>query len=193
MGQRIAILQGHPDPSPERFCRALADAYRKGAEAAGHEVRMVDVGAMDFAPLRQRSDWEGSAPPAAIRAAQETLAWSQHVVIIFPLWLGAMPAMLKALLEQVFRPGFAFQYKANGLPVKLLKGRSARIVVTMGMPGFFYEMVYRAHSVKSLERNILGFIGFRPVRRTIIGAVEGTEAHRSRWLAKLEALGRDAK
>jgi len=60
--------------------------------------------------------------------------------------------------EQVARPGFAFgTAKGKGLPPKLLKGRSARVIVTMGMPALFYRWYYRAHSVKNLERNILAF------------------------------------
>ena len=75
-----------------------------------------------------------------------------------------------------------------------MSGRSARIIVTMGMPAFFYEIVYRAHSVKSLERNILRFTGFAPVERSILGPVEGgNERRRVTWLKKVEALGREAR
>ena len=192
--KRITIIQGHPDPSPDRFCRALADAYQAGAEAAGHEVRVVDVAALDFPLLRKRADWEGGPAPADIRAAQQAIAWAGHVVIVFPLWLGDVPALLKAFLEQALRPGFAFRYGKKGLPVKLMKGRSARVVVTMGMPAFFYEWVYRAHSVKSLERNILAFTGFGPVRRALVGMVEGggAEGHRA-WLERARGWGRDGR
>ena len=191
MSRRIALVQGHPDPSPERFCRALAQAYARGAAEAGHEVRIVDVAGLDFPVLRTRADWESLPPSAPIAAAQETVAWSEHVVFFFPLWLGALPAHLKAFLEQLMRPGFAFRYRTKGLPEKLLKGRSARVVVTMGMPGFFYEVVYRAHSIRSFERNILAFVGIGPVHRTIVGAVEsGGEKGHARWLARLEKLGR---
>ncbi len=46
-----------------------------------------------------------------------------------------MPALLKGFLAQVMRPGFSFQ-KEGGIPFanKALTGRSARVVVTMGMP-----------------------------------------------------------
>jgi putative NADPH-quinone reductase len=80
-------------------------------------------------------------------------------VIVYPLWLGTMPALLKGFLEQAFRPGFAFDTKPKGLWNRRLKGGSARIVVTMGMPAFFYRVYYRAHSLKSLKRNILEFCG----------------------------------
>lgn len=122
---------------------------------------------------------------------QQLLTWSEHVVIIYPLWLGAMPAMLKAYFEQLLRPGFAFAAaKGKGFPQKLLKGRSARIFVTMGMPSLFYKLVYRAHSLKSLERNILGAVGFKPVRATVIGNIEGVSSkERKVFLANAAQLG----
>lgn len=63
-----------------------------------------------------------------------------------------MPAVVKAFLEQVFRRGFAFSKDANPLFDRKLKGRSARIVVTMGMPVFLYRWYFGAHSLKSLKR-----------------------------------------
>lgn len=189
MGKRIAIIQGHPDPAAGRFGRALAAAYAAGAAGAGHEVRIIEVAALDFSPLRTREEWEG--PPAeAIRQAQETIAWAEHLVIIYPLWLGSMPALLKAFLEQVMRPGFAIaRPEEGGMRRKLLAGRSAHVVVTMGMPALVYRWYFRAHSLKTLERNILRFCGISPVRVTLIGAVEGRAAHRARWLARMGELG----
>jgi putative NADPH-quinone reductase len=92
----------------------------------------------------------------------------------------------------LLRPGFAFaEARGRGLPKKLLKGKSARIVVTMGMPALFYSLVYRAHSLKSLKRNILAFCGISPVRTSIIGMVGGADASaREAWLRKMESFGR---
>jgi putative NADPH-quinone reductase len=191
---KITIIQGHPDASVDRFCHALASAYADGARDAHHEVRIIEVASLDFPLLRTRADFEHGTPPPAIAEAQRTIAWAEHVVIIFPLWLGDVPALLKGFLEQVLRPGFAFRYREKGLPEKLLRGRSARLVVTMGMPGFFYELFFRAHSVKSLERNILGFVGFGPVRRTIMGMVESEDRKRNvEWLARVHELGMQAR
>ena len=100
-----------------------------------------------------------------------------------------MPALLKAFLEHIFRPGFAFQYRVKGFPRKLLKGKTARIVITMGMPAFFYRVYYRAHSLKSLKRNILEFCGVSPVRTTVIGMVEGRKEAREDWLTRLAVFG----
>ncbi len=109
--------------------------------------------------LATKADFETGSAPDAARATQETLAWAEHWVILYPLWLGSMPALLKGFFEQVGRPGFAFRYRDKGFPEKLMAGRSAHVVVTMGMPGFLYRWFYGAHSLKALKRNILGFIG----------------------------------
>ena len=189
---RIAVLQGHPDPRCDRFCRALAEAYGAGALKGGHEVRTIDIATLEFQLLRSADDWQNQPAPPAIRGAQDTLSWAQHVVIFFPLWMGDMPALLKGFLEQALRPGFALaKASRSGLPKGLMKGRSARIVVTMGMPGFFYRLYYRAHSVKSLRRNILELAGFAPVRTSLVGMVEAkTQGVRERALARMTMLGR---
>lgn len=194
MSSRILIIQGHPDDSAAHLCHALAGQYREGAESAGHEVREINVAQLDFPLLRSKHDWEKGALPDSLAEAQASISWAQHIVVFFPLWLGEMPAMLKGFLEQVARPGFAFNYDAeNPFGRKGLKGRSARVVVTMGMPAVVYRYFYRAHSLKSLERNILGFIGIAPIRETLVGMVESLdEAAAKRWFRKLHALGRDA-
>lgn len=191
VSKRILIVDGHPDATAERYLHALSTAYRDGARAAGHEVRGIVVSELDFPLLRTSEDFRSGTPNEVIRKCQEDLAWANHVVILFPLWLGAMPALLKGFLEQVLRPGFAFAAaKGRRPPSKLLRGKSARIIVTMGMPGLFYRWYFRAHSLKSLERNILGFCGLRPVRASVIGMVEAmSQAGRGRWLARVHKLG----
>jgi len=115
-------------------------------------------------------------------------------VIVYPLWLGTMPALLKGFLEQALRPGFAFDPRSRSLWARPLKGRSARIVVTMGMPALVYRWYFGAHSLKSLERNILGFCGIRPIRESLFGMVDAAgEARRGRWLERLRAYGQRAR
>jgi putative NADPH-quinone reductase len=193
--RNILIIDGHPDPDRLRFIHALADRYAQGARAAGHEVRILDLCQLGVTSLGSNQEFLSGTPSSTVQACQADLAWAQHVVILFPLWLGDMPGLLKILMEQLLRPGFAFAAaQGKGFPRRLLKGKSARIVVTMGMPALFYRWYYRSHSVKSLERNILGFCGFEPVRSTLVGMVEGmSDAGRKAWLLKIEKLGREAR
>lgn len=194
MSKRILLIQGHPDASSPHLCHALEDAYARGAREAGHELRRINVAALDFPLLRSQHEWENDPLPPALADAQEAIKWCEHMVLFFPLWLGDMPALLKGFLEQVARPGFAFSREGkNPLANKGLTGRSARVVVTMGMPAMVYRWYFRAHSIKSLERNILGFVGISPVDETLIGMVGSTNADATgKWLAKLEKLGRNA-
>ncbi|MBI3776731.1 MAG: NAD(P)H-dependent oxidoreductase [Gammaproteobacteria bacterium] len=192
MSKNITIIQGHPDPSGKPFGYALARAYADGARAAGHTVRLIEVAQLDFELLRSKNDfYKGTAPPS-IRAAQDVITWAEHLVFFYPLWLGEMPALLKGFLEQVARPGFAFENSSDEkMGKKLLTGKSARIVVTMGMPALIYRWYFRAHGLKSLKRNILGFVGIAPITDTLIGMIESDDARRREaWLQKMHILGR---
>ncbi len=194
MAKHVLIIDGHPDPLAQHYVHALATAYRDGARLGDHEVRSIIVSETAFPLLRNNADFTDGFPVATISRCQESVAWADHLVILFPLWLGSMPALLKGFFEQLLRPGFAFSAVTGGrVHKKLLKGKSARIIVTMGMPGLFYRWYYRAHSLKSLERNMLGFCGVYPVRASIIGMVESKDPRgRGIWLSKIQRLGERA-
>lgn len=191
MPKRVVIIQGHPDAQSRHFGHALADEYAKGCEDGGHEVRRIEVAKLDFPLLRTKEEFEKGMPPASIADAQDAIRWANHLVIIYPLWHGSMPALLKAFFEQVFRQGFGAEYQASSRwPKQLLTGKSARIVVTMGMPAFAYRWIFFAHSLKSLQRNILSFCGIEPIKTTLIGNIEGmSENQRMGWLDELRGLG----
>jgi putative NADPH-quinone reductase len=192
MTRRIVLIQGHPDCTQRHLLHAMADAYAEGAESAGHAVRRIDVAKLNFPLLRDQADFEHGILPADLAQPSEDLRWAEHWVLLFPLWHGTMPALLKGFLEQIFRPGFAMEYRANGLPKKLLAGRSARIVVTMGMPPLMYRWWFGAFGVRSLERSILGFAGFRPIRESLFGLTFSNDRKRARWIRTLKDFGRRA-
>lgn len=194
MSKSIVVIDGHPDPDPARFCHALAAAYCEGAQAAGHRVALLTLARIAIDPVRTRADWEDGVPGPVVRDCQHAVGAADHLVIIYPLWLGSMPALLKAFFEQVFRPGFAIKHDRMQRRPGLLQGKSARIVVTMGMPGFVYRWFFRAHSLKNLKRNILAFSGIGPIRTTLVGNIEGRSAtNRAHLIETMHALGRVAK
>lgn len=189
--RKIALIQGHPDAQGGHLGHALADAYAAAALAAGHEVRRIEIARLEFPLLRTAREWNEDPVPPGLRAAQADIGWADHLVLVFPLWLGTMPALVKAFLEQVLRPGFAFSYREKGFARRGLAGKSARLVVTMGMPAFWYRWFFRAHGVRGLARNVFGFCGISPVRETLIGFVEAPGgAARRRGLAAMTACGR---
>lgn len=190
LNKRILILLGHPDSPHPHLCHALADSYAEAAEAAGHELRRIDLALLNIPMLRGQEQFQHDRPPQQIEQAQAAIRWADHVVLFFPLWLGTMPALVKAFCEQVFRPGFAYAQAQQGFPQKLLSGRSARLVVTMGMPAWLYRWVYCAHGLRGLGRNILGFVGFAPVRYSLFGMVNtASDKRRQAWLREMAKLG----
>lgn len=190
---RVLILQGHPDRAQTHLCHAIAESYRKGAQQAGHETQTITIALQDLPFLRSREDWESDDLPEVARTGQTAVADADHIVLIYPLWMGGPPAMLKAWLEQVLRKGFAFEMDhVRWKPA--LKGKSARVIVTMGMPGFAYRWFFLAHSLRSLKRNILKFCGIRPVRCSIFGNAEDPSGKaQAAFIARAEALGRNAR
>lgn len=194
MARRIVIIQGHPDPAGGHLCHALAEAYAAGAREAGHAVEILAAATLRLPPLETKEAFEGQPPPEVV-PVQEAIAAATGLVIVFPLWLGGMPAVLKAFLEQVFRPRFLLLDPAKGWGGgRRLKGVPARVVVTMGMPALAYRWWFGAHGVRMLASGILGFAGIGPVRTRYLGMVEAAgEAKRARWLAEMRRLGAAGK
>ncbi len=191
MQKTVAIIQGHPDPAGHHhLCHALADAYAEGASSSGHHVIRIEIAQIDFPILQTRTAFESGPLPASLEASRDAILAANHIVIVFPLWLGTMPAIVKAYLEQVIRPGVAFVYETRGIK-KLLGGRSAHIVVTMGMPAWLYRIFYCSHGVRTLERNIFKFSGISPVRTTMFGMVQNATSRMGyRWTEIMRRKGR---
>jgi putative NADPH-quinone reductase len=192
MPRTVCIIQGHPHATGKHLCHAIADAYADGARAARAQVRRIDLGSMTIPLLRDPADFL-TAPPETIVAAQDAIRESEHIVVIYPLWLGTMPAVVKAFFEQLCRKGFAVEANANGSwPKQMLKGRSARVIVTMGMPAAAYKLIFGAHGVRGFESGILGMAGIKPIRETLVGAVDSLTRNRTEaLLARARRLGKD--
>jgi len=104
MTERITVIQGHPDGDSHHLGHALSEAYTQAARDAGHDVRVIEVGKLDFPLIRNKMEWENDPLPPELSEAQNDLLWAEHWALFYPIWLGAMPAMLKGFLEQVLRP-----------------------------------------------------------------------------------------
>jgi putative NADPH-quinone reductase len=189
---KISIIQGHPDLGGKHLCHALADSYQKGAIEAGHDVTAIDIAALTFEVLRDPA-MMAQPPNEAIVAAQKTIEDAEHFMIIYPLWLGTMPALVKAFFEQLACGEFMMGKSEKGWPIGKLKGRSARLVVTMGMPSAAYSLFWGAHGVRGFESGILGISGIGPIRETLFGPVNDNPKQAAKWLAKMAALGAKAR
>jgi NAD(P)H dehydrogenase (quinone) len=190
---RVTIIVGHPQRST--FCEALAEAYRRGAESSGHKVTLFRLGEMTFEPILRGGYREEQPLESDLQVAYDSLAASDHWVFVFPLWCGDMPALLKGFFERILQPDLIKrQGTENAMNWRIFENKSARIVMTMGMPVSIYRFWYGPHALKLLKNNILHFIGIKPVRETLLGMIaESSDDKRDQWLKKAEAMGRNAE
>ncbi len=96
--RHIVVIDGHPDSDPSRYVHALArSAYAAGAEESGMQCVVWRSATWAFPLITDRKTWEGEDLPPAIREAQEAITWAEHLLIIYPLWLGDMPRAAQGL------------------------------------------------------------------------------------------------
>lgn len=185
----ILVILGHPDT--ESFCASLAKAYIEGAKSTGNDIRILNLGDLNFDPIL----WKGynkvqELEPDLVKAS-ELIEWSNHMVFVYPNWWGTMPALMKGFFDRVFLPGFAFKYRDNS-PFwdKLLSGRTAHLIVTMDTPPWYYRWIYHRPGHNEMKRTILGFCGIKIVKITEIAMLRNSlPKMREKWLAMAERLG----
>jgi putative NADPH-quinone reductase len=159
--KKIFILLGHPDS--DSLNNTLASEYERGATEAGHEVRRMNIGEMQFDPMlhhgyRLRQELEPD-----LLAFQENVKWCDHFVIFYPSWWSTMPAMLKGLFDRAWLPGFAYNFVKGGYMWKrLMKGKSASMIVTSDTAPIIQRIMF-GDTTNELKKGILWFSGFGPI------------------------------
>lgn len=187
--KKVLVINGHPDK--ESFCYALAERYKKGADAAGAECKLVHLIDLKFNPIltfgyRKISELE----PDLLKMQQEITA-ADHLVFVYPNWWSTLPALLKGFIDRVFVPTFAFKYRPNS-PFwdKLLKGKTARLIVTMDTPQWYYWLINKNAGHNAMKVGILEFSGIKPVKISSFAIIKSSnEKKRNKWLDDVETLG----
>jgi putative NADPH-quinone reductase len=190
--KRIMVVVGHPQNNT--FCEALGKVYRDAASAVGHEVRLFLLSAMAFDPILHEGNRRTQPLEPDLQAAHQALKDCDHLVFIFPLWCGDMPALLKGFIERILQPDLiAREGTENAMNWSIFRDKTARVIITMGMPVLVYRYWYRGHALKLLTRNILNFIGISPVWHTLFGMVADVRPEvRHQWVEKVRKLGQQA-
>jgi putative NADPH-quinone reductase len=136
--KKILIVNGHPDK--ESFNYALTEAYKKGAQNSGAEIKEIRIRELNFNPnlefgYRKRTELEPD-----LLEAQENLKWADHIVWVYPVWWGSVPAIMKGFLDRVLLPGFAFNKREGSVWWdKYFTGKTARLICTMDQPTWYYR------------------------------------------------------
>lgn len=188
MGKRILVILGHP--SGNSFCAALAERYTLSAVRAGHEVRQLFLGTLDFDPVLREGYQQVQSLEADLRNAQADILWAEQLTLVYPIWWGGVPALLKGFFDRVFLPGFAFKYRqGKAFPDKLLRGRTAHLLVTMDTPPWYYRWIYRMPGLHQVRKTTLEFCGIKPTRTLTFGPILGASAgQHAAWLRQAEAI-----
>jgi NAD(P)H dehydrogenase (quinone) len=188
MSKRVLVLAANP--KQDSFISSLAEAYASAAEKH-HEVQLLKISEMEFNIDLSSGYDEESSMEDSLKSFQASLQWCDHLVILTPIWWGSLPAKLKGLIDRTFLPGFAFQYeKGKSIPRKLLKGKTARIVMTMDTPQWYYSLIQGEPAIKQLKATTLEFVGFHSVRSKMIGPIiSSTKESRIKWVNDVSSLG----
>ncbi len=187
--RRILVIVGNP--ARNSYDDALADAYVAGARSGGAEPRLLRLRELTFDPILHEGYRRIQELESDLKWAQSDLLWSQHLVLVYPVWWGSVPALLKGFLDRVLHPGFAYRVHEND-PFfdKLLTGRSGHLVATSDAPAFWMRLVYRNCDATMLRKAVLQFCGIAPVGLTRIGRIRGSSPeYRARWIERLRKLG----
>ncbi len=187
--KRIFILLGNP--VTESFSGHLTDVYETAAREAGHEVRRMNIADMHFDPILHKGYREIQPLEPDLITVQENITWCNHVVIVYPVWWSAMPALLKGMFDRMWLPCFAYKFSPKGVFWRrLLKGRSGRIIVMMDTYPLILRLAFGDH-INAFKRAILAFAGIAPIRTLEIGHAKFmTSTRAARYKRKVAYYGR---
>lgn len=188
---RVLVVLGHPRGA-ESLCGELAARYREGAQAAGCDVRNVNLADLKFEQNLSFASPRSQALEPDLKAVIEAIEWAEHIVFVYPTWWGTYPALLKGFLDRILLPDWAFREITGGIGFEgLLSGRTAELITTMDTPALVQALINKAPGRHAMARATLGFCGIEVTRHTRFGAVNhSTPDSRDQWLVDTEGLGR---
>lgn len=105
---RHAVILAHPDA--DSFNAAAADTYCEAVRALGHDAVLRDLYRLGFDPVlksieQPRPDRYAMANDVAAEVAEIEAA--DILVLVYPIWYGSMPAILKGYVDRVLGAGFS--------------------------------------------------------------------------------------
>ena len=188
--KKILIINGHPDKNS--FCFAIAEMYKKGADTHGVECKLVHLIDLKFDPILRFGYRLVSELEPDLLQKHEDILNADHLEFVYPKWCATLPALLKGFLDRVFLPNFAFKYhEKDPFWDKLLKGKTARLFVTMDTPKWYYWLMNRNAGHNAMKIGVLEFCGIKPVKISVFAPMKSSTALiRKNWLDKVETLGK---
>jgi len=181
MKKNIVVIVGHPDSNS--YCASLAENYVKAAAEEGHEVKLFKLGDANFDPILHHGHNQRQELEPDLVTIREAILWASHLVFVYPIWWGSIPALLKGFFDRTFLPGYAFSYRKNSVWWdRLLAGRSAHLIVTMDTPPWYYRWIYKMPGHNQMKITILEWCGIKPIKISSFGPLRGSSLEqREKW------------
>ena len=189
-GKRILLIVG--SPKRKSFCHLLAECYAQGARSKDHVVRELKLGELAFDPILHEGYEQSQVLEPDLLEAQRQIHWAEHLVFVYPVWWGGLPALLQGVFDRALQPGFAFRYR--GTPDKawepLLGGRSADLLVCHDQPLSRLRFLKGPPAHRQMVRSVLGACGIATRRLEEFAPMRSSsEEQRQGWLRRAEQLG----
>jgi NAD(P)H dehydrogenase (quinone) len=182
-------------PQPNSFCHALLHAAEQGAQAAGHTTTSSDLYAEGFSPVLNATDFaafKAGNPAPEIVATQAQIQAADLLVLIYPLWWGGYPAMLKGWIDRVFSFGFAYTAGPES-SIGLLTGKRVLHLTPIGQTLEEYQEMGITQALQLLSQaTTFGFCGMESAGHHLYGRVgDSDQATREHYLKHAASLWKD--
>ncbi len=183
---QTAVIYAHPNPNS--FNGAILNQVIKALEDGKHSYDVIDLYKDRFDPVllfdekKRRSDMKRDPETAEYRRIVKN---ADHLIFIYPLWWGGMPAIMKGFIDRVFAAGEAYTYQGK-LPKGLLKARTASVYYTADAPSWYLRFWRRDADWVTVKDVMLKFCGVRRVKRLLFAGVkDSSEEKRTQWLDRV--------
>ncbi|MBG4795873.1 NAD(P)H-dependent oxidoreductase [Pseudomonas aeruginosa] len=189
-GKRILLIVG--SPKRKSFCHLLAECYAQGARSKDHVVRELKLGELAFDPILHEGYEQSQVLEPDLLEAQRQIHWAEHLVFVYPVWWGGLPALLQGFFDRVLQPGVAFRYRGTQDKdwEQLLGGRSADLLVCHDQPLSRLRVLKGPPAHRQMVRSVLGACGIATRRLEEFAPMRSSsEEQRQGWLRRAEQLG----
>ena len=132
-GPKHAVILCHPDP--ESFNGSAARTYCEAVRARFHEAIVRDLYSLKFDPVLQASEQPSAlefVPLADVATELDALDGASVIVLVYPIWFGTPPAMLKGYVDRVLGAGFGHRSMRERGRGSVAEGKHLLSITTSG-------------------------------------------------------------